>query len=157
MLVRDYTELDFRAVCRIYIDAKRDELQFESGEFEITPLDQDAVILAAFKESTVVVFEDSEVLGFAAVHDNQLRALFVRRDARGIGVGQALLDAAFSMNAAGLVLNVAKSNIGARKFYLRNGFLAVGEADRTYHDKTITYIQMKFASLNANVWQQPTD
>jgi putative acetyltransferase len=150
MVVRDFTELDFPAVCRIYIDAKRDELQFESGEFEITPLDQDAVILAAFKESTVFIFEDKGVLGFAALHDNQLRALFVRRDVRGKGVGQALLDAALSMNTAGIVLNVARSNMGARKFYLRNGFSVTGEADRTYNDKAITYIQMKSSSLNPN-------
>jgi putative acetyltransferase len=56
MVVRDFTELDFPAVCHIYIEAKRDELQFESGHFEITPLDQDSVILAAFKESAILVF-----------------------------------------------------------------------------------------------------
>lgn len=143
MAVRDFTELDFPAVCRIYIDAKRDELQFENREFEITPLDKDAVILAAFKESSVLIFEDKEVLGFAALYDNQLRAMFVRRDVRGMGVGQALLAAARSGSGREMVLNVAKSNMGARRFYARNGFVVTGEVVRMYQDTAVTYIQMK--------------
>lgn len=149
MAVRDFTELDFPAVCRIYVAAKRDELQLESTELEIVPLDQDPVILAAFKESSVLIFEEKEVLGFAALHGEQLRAMFVRRDARGTGVGQALLDAARSRNRE-LVLNVAKSNIGARRFYARNGFVVTGESTRMYCDTAITYIQMKSGSLAVN-------
>jgi putative acetyltransferase len=92
MVVRDFTELDFPAVCSIYIEAKSDELQFEKGAVEITPLDEDTVILAAFKESALLIIEDKEVLAFAALYGNQLRAMFVRRDVRGNGVGQALLE-----------------------------------------------------------------
>lgn len=142
MAVREFTELDFPAVCSIYIEAKRDELQFENGELEVVPLDEDAVILAAFKESVVLVFEEKEVLGFIALYGNQLRAMFVRRHVRGKGVGQALLDAARSVSRK-MVLNVAKSNIEAQRFYAQNGFVAIGEDDRLYRDRTITYIQMK--------------
>ena len=150
MTVRGFNELDFPAVCSIYIKAKHDELQFESRNFEITPLEEDAVILAAFKESVVLVFEEEEVLGFAALYGNQLRAMFVRRDARGKGVGQALLDAAHSGNKE-LVLNVAKSNVRAQRFYARNGFVVTGEASRIYHDTTITYVQMKSSFPAANM------
>lgn len=151
MVVRDFTELDFPAVCRIYIEAKRDELQFESGDFAIIPLDKDAAILAAFEESAVLIFEDKdkEVLGFAALHDHQLRALFVRRDARGKGVGQALLNAALSANSDRIILNVAKSNMNAQKFYKNNGFVVIGEVDRTYNGMAVTYIQMKSPSFFA--------
>lgn len=93
MAVRSFIEADFQAVCRIYIHAKRDELEFEGGFFEITPLDQDAFILAAFKESDVLVFENDGIIGFSATFDGQLRALFVDRNARGRGVGSALLNA----------------------------------------------------------------
>jgi putative acetyltransferase len=86
-------------------------------------------------------------LGFAALHDHQLRALFVRRDARGKGVGQALLDAALSANTEGIYLNVAKSNTGARKFHLSNGFTVIDEFDQKYNGMAITYIQMKSSSL----------
>jgi len=149
MAVREFTESDFPAVCSIYLEAKHDELQFESSVFYIVPLSEDAVILAAFKESAVLVFEEKEVLGFAALYGNQLRAMFVRRDVRGKGVGQALLDAAHSKSAE-LVLNVAKSNVAARRFYASNGFLVAGEIDRMYGETAVTYIQMKSSSLAAN-------
>jgi putative acetyltransferase len=149
MAVRDFTELDFAAIRSIYAEAKRDELQYEKGEFEIVPLDEDVVILAAFKESVVLVFEEDEILGFAALYGDQLRAMFVRRDVRGQGVGQALLNAARSGNRE-LVLNVAKSNLGARKFYARNGFMVTGEVARIYSDRVIAYLQMKSSSLVTN-------
>jgi putative acetyltransferase len=149
MTVREYTESDFPAVCSIYLDAKRDELQFEIGEFHIVPLNHDAALLAAFRESAVVVFEEKEVLGFAALYGNQLRAMFVRRDARGKGVGQALLDAALSQNTE-LLLNVAKSNGGARRFYARNGFVPIGEDARMYRNTAVTYIQMRSSSFPAS-------
>jgi len=142
MAVREFTESDFHAVCNIYFEAKQDELQFESGVFEIVPLNQDAVILAAFKESKVLVFEENEVLGFAALYGDQLRAMFVRRNARGRGVGQALLNCARPRNEK-MLLNVAKSNVKAREFYERNGFIVVGETARMYGEKAIIYIQMK--------------
>ena len=88
MTVRSFNELDFSAVCSIYIEAKHDELQFENRNFEITPLEEDAVILAAFKESVVLVFEEEEILGFAALYDNQLRAMFVRRRSEERRVGK---------------------------------------------------------------------
>jgi len=39
MTVREFKAIDFPAVCRIYLEAKREELKFESSPFEITPLD----------------------------------------------------------------------------------------------------------------------
>ncbi|MDQ1921240.1 GNAT family N-acetyltransferase [Massilia pseudoviolaceinigra] len=148
--MRDFTELDFPAVCSIYIEAKSDELQFENDDFEITPLDKDAVILAAFQESVVLIVEDREVLGFAAMYGNQLRAMFVRRDVRGKGAGQALLDAARSRIDREMVLNVAKSNLGAQRFYARNGFVATGEVAKLYHDTAVIYIQMTSSLPAAN-------
>jgi putative acetyltransferase len=147
MAVRNFNETDFPAVCRIYIDAKRDELQFESSNFAITPLDQDTIILAAFKESDVLVFEGDEVLGFAAFCDNQLRALFVRGDARGKGVGQALLSAVLAASPGEFSLKVAKSNMGARKFYDGNGFSVSGETITRYGGIDVTYVKMKSGSL----------
>jgi len=142
MTVRPYTEQDFPAVCRIYADAKRDELRFESHAVDVTPLDQDDLILAAFHESTVLVFEDGKVQGFAASHQGQLRALFVDREARGKGTGQALLDAVLASETGVVSLNVARSNVNAVRFYMRNGFVVVGEALRRYAGLEVMYINM---------------
>lgn len=142
MSVRHFTEADFPAVCRIYIDAKRDELEFEEGDFEITPLEQDAFILAAFKESDVLVFEKDDVMGFSATFDGQLRALFVHRNARGRGVGCALLNAVLAASPECLSLNVAVSNVSARRFYERSGFATAGEIVRQYSGIDVTYVKM---------------
>ncbi|GGY41512.1 hypothetical protein GCM10007387_24300 [Pseudoduganella albidiflava] len=141
MTVRRYASGDFPAICRIYEDARRAELQFEAGSVEITPLDRDPALLAAFHESTVSVFEAGEVVGFAAVHGAQLRALFVLGDARGTGVGTSLLRSVLD-STPGLVLNVAKSNAGARRFYARHGFVAVGSVTRQYGGAAIDYVTM---------------
>lgn len=39
MTVRDYQAVDFPAVCRIYIDAKREELKFEPHPIPVMPLE----------------------------------------------------------------------------------------------------------------------
>lgn len=142
MTVRRFIDSDFPAICRIYFEAKRDELEFESGHFSITPLEQDAAILAAFKESDVLVFESGEVLGFSATFKGQLRALFVRGDARRLGAGSALLKAVLDGIPQHLSLNVAKSNRHARRFYERHGFAPVGEIVRQYGGNDVRYVQM---------------
>ncbi|WP_170304213.1 GNAT family N-acetyltransferase [Duganella radicis] len=145
MTVRAYTPEDFPAVCRIYLDAKRAELQFEPGQFEFTPLEQDAGILAAFKESEVLVYEDGEIQGFSATFDGQLRALFVQGGARGKGIGHALLNAVIAKTANAITLNVARSNEGAIRFYERNGFTLTVETTRQYSGIEVRYAQMQLA------------
>jgi len=146
MTVREFKATDFPAVCRIYLEAKREELKFEPRPFEITPLDQDEGILAAFNESDVTVFDDGEVRGFAATFAGQLRALFVDGEVRGRGIGQALLDTVVvAKGTEGIFLNVAKSNVDALRFYARNGFSIAGETVRQYSGFEIIYVQMQLA------------
>lgn len=140
--VREYTDGDFAAVCRIYLEAKPDELRFEAGPFDFTPLEQDDVLLAAFKESDVMVYDADGVRGFAAVFNDQLRALFVQRGARGKGVGQSLLNAVFGKNLGLITLNVARSNRDAIRFYEKNGFTVTGEINRQYSGIAVPYVQM---------------
>ncbi|WP_426319066.1 GNAT family N-acetyltransferase [Pseudoduganella sp. R-43] len=145
MTVRDFKASDFPAVCRIYLEAKREELKFESRPFNVTPLNQDEALLAAFDESDVIVFDDGTVRGFAATFAGQLRALFVDGEVRGRGIGQSLLDAVLARGTEGISLNVAKSNVDALRFYARNGFSNVGETVRHYAGYEIMYLKMQLA------------
>lgn len=145
--VRKFNDADLGAVCRIYANAKRDELAYEGKLVEIIPLEEDAVIMAAFRESDVFVYEDGGVVGFAAMFDGQLRALFVHDDARGRGVGRALLDAALARAPGGLSLYVAASNLNARQFYERRGFAVTGHAYRHYNGIDVSYLQMSSPSV----------
>lgn len=146
MTVRKFKAADFPAVCRIYLDAKREELKFEPYPLDVTPLEQDDDILAAFNESAVTVFDDGAVRGFAATFADQLRALFVDGEVRGKGIGQALLDAVVAKGTEGVSLNVAKSNVDALRFYIRNGFSIAGETVRQYSGLEIMYVQMQRAA-----------
>lgn len=70
-----------------------------------------------------------ETIGFLALApDGIVTALYVREDARQSGVGKALLDHAKLESPVGLRLWTFVSNLGARLFYLREGF---HEAQRT--------------------------
>jgi len=145
MTVRVFVAADFPALCRIYLDAKREELKFESSPLEIVPLEQDEAILVAFKESDVIVFDDGAVHGFAATFSGQLRALFVHGDSRGKGIGQALLDAVLAKQTRGVSLNVAKSNAKALRFYARNGFSVGEETLRQYSGRSRSaHLRMSF-------------
>ena len=145
MHVRDYDEQDFEAVAAVYANAKLDELRFEQRPFTLTPLGDDPVILSAFRESTVLVCEDGGIggiVGFAASAPGQLRALFVHSDARGRGVGQALLSAVMAKERGPLSLNVAKSNTPAVGFYEKFGFAVAAETIRQYDGMSIAYCRM---------------
>ncbi|MYN04094.1 GNAT family N-acetyltransferase [Pseudoduganella sp. DS3] len=149
-MIRAYTEQDFSAVCCIYREAKADELRFEASVLAITPLEQDARILAAFTQAHVTVYADGAVLGFAATHEGRLRALFVGRAARGRGVGRALLRAALEGARSGLQLNVARSNLDARAFYEKSGFVVTGEINGTYDGREVVYLTMRAGPLSGS-------
>ena len=113
-VVRDYTAQDWPEVCRIYMDAKPAELRYEPARFDVTPLEQDAKLRAAFAESAVLVYEDVGLQGFAATFEGQLRAMFVLGRARGQGVGQALLDAVLSRAPDGVLGRYGRGTRGVR-------------------------------------------
>ena len=68
-----------------------------------------------------VVPRDARTIGFIACHGEVLVALYVARDARGQGVGKALLDGAKRIHDR-IALWVFEANEGARRFYAREGF-----------------------------------
>lgn len=73
------------------------------------------------------VFEDrGELLGFMALVEDFLAALFVRPDRQGSGVGHALLQEA-RQQGGGLHARVFVENEPAVRFYRRHGFEIEGE------------------------------
>ncbi|MYN06304.1 GNAT family N-acetyltransferase [Pseudoduganella aquatica] len=142
MQIRSYEERDFDGVAEVYANAKLDELRFEAQPFVLAPLKEDAIILAAFKASNVLVCDDNGIIGFAASVPGLLRALFVHSDARGRGAGSALLKAVLEKEDGPLSLNVAKSNEPAIAFYEKFGFVSDVETIRKYSDIDIVYRKM---------------
>ncbi len=67
--------------------------------------------------------------GLLVLERDDVDWLFVAPNAQGQGVGSALLEHAKSLRPDGLALWVFESNVPARQFYERRGFVAVRRTD----------------------------
>lgn len=76
----------------------------------------------------------SKVVGFYALYESNLAAIFVEPDLQGKGIGKQLLNHAKSQRVM-LILSVYKENQASYKFYLSQGFKVVSEQldDHTGH------------------------
>ena len=77
-------------------------------------------------QSTVYVYEDGQINGFIGLQDDFIAGIFVRRDCRGQGVGQQLLDFVKAQKHC-LQLTVYEKNKSAIEFYTQNGFITISE------------------------------
>ena len=132
MKIRKFSSTDFPAILEIYARSKLDELKFEDGEFDLVPLDQDPERLARFKESDAYVCEMGDTVGFAASYGTSISFLFVHPMARGQGVGKCLLEFMLQRIPGTVTLNVAKSNVVAKRLYGNYGFKVVSEFQAMY-------------------------
>jgi GNAT superfamily N-acetyltransferase len=84
-----------------------------------------------FDERDVLVASSTsgEVVGVLAFDPAMITALYVSQQARGTGVGKALLDGAKAKFGGPLELWTFVANTGAQAFYAREGFSVVGGSD----------------------------
>ena len=82
-------------------------------------------------EEVRVALLDRRIAGLAALYrpDRFLHSLYIDADARGRGVGLALLEAVREAAGGPLSLKVQKLNTRAIAFYRREGFEIVGEGE----------------------------
>lgn len=142
MQVRPYLDSDYLAVLDIYAHSKLDEFAAEPGEFTLLPLHEDHDRLAAFHASEVLVCEDGEVLGFAAISGNKIHAMFVRPEARRLGVGRRLMEYILPRMTGKVSLNVAKSNLPAKRLYQSFGFAVARDFETHYNRTPVWYDTM---------------
>jgi putative acetyltransferase len=77
--------------------------------------------------SEVFVYEiESKIVGFYALYENNLAAIFVFSAFQGQGIGKPLLSHAKAQRAI-LSLSVYKENQASCQFYLSQGFTVVSE------------------------------
>lgn len=103
----------------------------------------DNVVLS---DTTVWVAEDegASIFGFASLAGSMLEHLYLRPDARGRGIGTALLDVLRGASPQGLSLHVFQRNEQAIAFYLGHGFVVTdrNEGSRNEEhepDQTMTW------------------
>jgi GNAT superfamily N-acetyltransferase len=80
-------------------------------------------------ETWVAIDDGGAVLGFATVEPGWLEQLYVDPDRLGEGIGRRLLDKAKERQPDGLLLWTFQVNDRARRFYERNGFVAIAMTD----------------------------
>ncbi len=122
MKIRAFNDKDYSRILEIYANSKLDELRFEPVEFELLPLEEDEKRLSALKDSDLYVYENGEVLGYGAIFEQEIRALFVCPNARGQGIGKSILEFLLSKINGRTNLFVAKTNWPAKELYKRYGF-----------------------------------
>jgi GNAT superfamily N-acetyltransferase len=84
---------------------------------------------------------EGRALGFIAREGPFIHALYVAEDARGRGVGRALLDHAKAASPA-LTLRTFEANEEALRFYHRAGFVEAGRGDGRDNDEGLPDIRM---------------
>ncbi|WP_444924923.1 GNAT family N-acetyltransferase [Microbulbifer sp. DLAB2-AF] len=141
-MIRTFIATDFPRILEIYTLSKLDELRFEAVEFEFLPLEKDAKRLSALRESDIYVYEDETILGYGAMFQQEIRALFVCPSARGEGVGKLMLEFLLAKVSGQAKLFVAKSNWPAIKFYQKFGFETTKEFIAEYNGTPVQAIEM---------------
>ncbi len=87
-----------------------------------------------------------KVVGFIARQQNDIQALYLAGAARGQGVGKALLDHA-KAQVAKLALWTFQANIGAQRFYLREGFREERRTDGQGNDEKLPDVYMTWERI----------
>ncbi|MHC5249978.1 GNAT family N-acetyltransferase [Enterococcus sp. LJL90] len=77
--------------------------------------------------ATLLVEEQAgTIVGFLGLQENYIAGLFVLKEFRRLGIGQALLNYAKTQRSQ-LNLSVYQKNTGACRFYQKNGFNLIAE------------------------------
>lgn len=111
-------------IMQIWLNANQDAHSFVPAAYFLEHYGQVRGLI--FGADIYVFEENGEVLGFAGIEGSYLAGLFVKRAARGRGIGKALLQACIAENKK-THLHVYAKNKGAVQFYQNNGFLIIGE------------------------------
>lgn len=137
MHIREFNEKDFPSVLQIYAKSKLDELRFEQRAFKLLPLENDEKRLSALKESKIYVFDNGEILGYGAIFESEIRALFVCPSARGKGIGKQIFEFLLSQIKGKASLFVAKTNEPAKELYKAYGFKVSAEFLTDYNGEPV--------------------
>ena len=144
MTIRAIRKEDFPQIFDIYSSSKLDELQFEEQIFSLVPIEKDSNRLSELMESDVYVFHNEQLIqGYGALYFNEIRALFVRPESRGMGIGKKLLEFLLSNIPSNACLYVASTNHPAKKLYSAYGFNVTDTFKTTYNQLPVLAQKME--------------
>ncbi len=124
-MIRKYNSNDLDLVIEIWLEASVKAHNFVSADFWGSQVESMRNIYIPASE--VFVYEiESKIVGFYALYENNLAAIFVLPAFQGKGFGKQLLSHAKAQRAI-LSLSVYKENKASYQFYLSQGFRVVSE------------------------------
>ena len=135
--IHPFVPSDFPRLLDIYAASKLDELKNEPRTFELLPLDQDSQRLDQLLESDIYVYKNADMMAYGALHQDEIRALFVHPESRGNGIGKALLEFLLLKIKGEACLYVAKSNVSAKALYGAYGFKVTEEFETQYNGVSV--------------------
>lgn len=124
-MIRKYNENDMASVLEIWLNASVQAHAFISPEFWESQVENMRNIYIPASETYVYEVE-SKVVGFYALYENSLAAIFVSPELQGKGIGKQLLSHAKTQRAE-LSLAVYKENQASYQFYLSQDFKVLSE------------------------------
>ena len=136
--VRRATAADARAVVQVFLDSFHATYDFPLAhtDDEVRGWVRDHLIPT--KETWVALdaaLTDAPVVGMMVVAPGHLEQLYVAPDRLGGGIGRRLVEIARERSPGGLSLWTFQVNTRARRFYERNGFVAVEFGDGSTNEE----------------------
>ena len=97
------------------------------------------------KECVVTVIEDDTgIVSFLALQDEEVRQFYTRPDRIGCGAGTELIEAAKSSGVAALELWCFQANDRARRFYEARGFRAIRFTDGADNEERMPDVRYRW-------------
>ena len=124
-MIRKYNESDTESVLDIWLSASLKAHNFVDAEFWKSQVENMRNIYIPASE-TYVYEKNSKVVGFYALYENNLAAIFVAPELQSQGIGKQLLAHAKKQRSI-ITLSVYKENEASYGFYLSQGFNVVSE------------------------------
>lgn len=123
-MIRSLTSQDLDSVMEIWLQGNLEAHDFIPGEYWKSNL---PLLRDQLRSAEVWVYEKNGVLlGFAGMQKDYLAGIFVKKEARSMGIGRELLKHLKKLHRA-LTLHVYERNHRAADFYRREGFVLTAE------------------------------
>ncbi|MXU64272.1 GNAT family N-acetyltransferase [Oceanomicrobium pacificus] len=141
--IRDAIPEDVRACAGILRDWADDTPWFPHW---YTHYEDRAFVARHIAENRVrVAMRPDGIAGFLVLEGQEVPCLYVGRGLRGRGIGAALIDDAKRLSPDGLELWCFQANLGAQKFYTREGFAEVERTDGARNAEKLPDMRFRWA------------
>ncbi|CDL86055.1 putative acetyltransferase [Xenorhabdus cabanillasii JM26] len=124
-MIRKFTEADMDDVLTIWLEASIKAHHFVAADFWKSQVENMRNLYIPASEVYVYV-QNGKIIGFYALHDDVLAAIFVLPNSQGQGVGSELIADAKNRRTE-LTLAVYQENKRSYNFYLSRGFYVTKE------------------------------